>query len=125
QDVSELDRQVLKTFSESCVSCHSAANAQGKLRLDSFDAMAAGGASGPVLVPGDVGASKLYSRINSQDRATRMPPVGAALPAAKIAQIKTWIEHGAPGLPKSAAVQTTKVDFRKQVEPILRASCYE
>ena len=91
--------QVQPVLTTSCVPCHHGAKGSGGLALDSAQAVAQGGRSGPVIKPGDPSNSPLYQRIASQDKAVRMPLGGTALPEETVALIRTWIEHGAPGLP--------------------------
>ncbi len=115
--------QVSGILNASCVSCHKGTQAAGKLQLDSLAAVAKGGASGAVVVPGDSKASSLWERVSTADRALRMPPAGAPLPADQLAVLKSWIDGGAPGLPV-APVVSKAADFEHDVEPILRKSCY-
>jgi mono/diheme cytochrome c family protein len=76
-----------------CVSCHGEREAQSGLRLDSYDAALKGGDDGPVIVPGDPGASQLLAQI---ERRTRPPmPPKKHLPRAPAAVIRTWITSGA------------------------------
>lgn len=106
-----------------CVACHSAANPQGKLVLDSMEALERGGASGPVLIPGDSAASSLYQRLVVEDRTLRMPFGGKALAPELVASIKDWIDGmetaGAPTL-----VSNSPIDFHRDIEPIFKANCY-
>lgn len=80
---------------ENCYRCHSASeqSVRGGLSVDNRDALLAGGESGAAIVPGDLENSILWHAINYRDY--RMPPRGK-LPAAVIADFKTWIEMGAP-----------------------------
>ncbi|MFM7926956.1 MAG: DUF1549 domain-containing protein, partial [Pirellula sp.] len=80
---------------ESCYRCHSASeqSVRGGLSVDNREALLAGGESGAAIVPGDLENSILWHAINYRDN--RMPPRGK-LPAAVIADFKTWIEMGAP-----------------------------
>ena len=110
--------QVLQALKD-CTVCHNANMAQAKLRLDSLEAIAKGGMSGSVIKPGDSQTSMLIKRVTATDPAMRMPPTGALLKAESITTLQSWIDAGAPGLP----VQTTKVDFDKDIEPILTANC--
>jgi hypothetical protein len=112
--------RVQTILANACVSCHKGAEAAGKLRMDSLADLGKGGVSGPVVVAGDSKASSLYQRIVTTDRALRMPPAGAPLPAASANTLKQWIDAGAPGLPKAVA----EVDFTKDVQPLLEKNCY-
>ena len=73
-----------------CLECHNASAAKGKLDLSSRDSAVRGGKNGPVLVPGDLGASELYSQIEADE----MPPKHP-LPVADRKVIREWIQAGA------------------------------
>ncbi len=117
----DFQTQIQPVLKTSCVKCHTGANAGGGLSLDSAEALAHGGKTGPAIVPRDPSHSLLHQRISTTDPALRMPLGGPALPANTVALIRAWIEQGAPGLP---AVQNAGVDFVRDVRPILEANCY-
>src|SRR5258705_13586032 len=90
----QFNRDVRPILSDKCFTCHGPdpANRKTKLRFDIES-----GASG-VIVPGDPAKSKLYLRISSDNKATRMPPAYAGhdkLPQGDIELIRKWIEQGA------------------------------
>lgn len=87
---------------EQCYSCHSAEGqgTRGGLGVDTRESLLAGGESGPAIVPGKLEESLLWNAINYQD--FRMPP-RKPLPPQMIADIKQWIEMGAPD-PRSGRV---------------------
>jgi mono/diheme cytochrome c family protein len=114
--------RVQAILNESCVSCHAGDQAAGNLRLDSLEHVAAGGALGAVVVPGDSKASSLLQRVTTNDRALRMPPAGAPLAAESVAVLKAWIDAGAPGM--QAAHPPKDVDFAADVEPLLKKNCF-
>src|ERR1700734_2318644 len=91
--------QVQPILTTPCVPCHHGAKGSGGLALDSAQAIAQGGRSGPVIKPGDPSNSPLYQRIASQDKAVRMPLGGTALPEETVALVRAWIQNGAAGLP--------------------------
>ena len=82
-------------FAERCVMCHSAHGAALDLRLDSYEAALAGGASGPVLVPGDAAASELIRRLRGESL-PRMPFLSYPLAPDQIDLVVRWIEAGLP-----------------------------
>jgi len=88
---------VLPVLDRICVSCHGPEKAKGDLRLDSFAAIQAGGANGPVVVPGDSQASALIERILLPlDDYDHMPPAGKPQPTqAEIELLVRWVEAGA------------------------------
>jgi hypothetical protein len=90
---------------EKCQRCHGPEKQWAELRLDSAEALAKGGESGPVLVPGKPDESELMARVAAEDGSLRMPPEeeGPALGAEQIAALRQWIAEGAHW-PKSEAV---------------------
>ena len=83
---------------EHCYDCHSAesGSAEGKLLLDSLVAIRAGGDRGPAVVPEDPEASWLLTAVLHTDDDLKMPPRSERLPEAVIADLRKWIEMGAP-----------------------------
>ncbi|MEX0938074.1 MAG: PSD1 and planctomycete cytochrome C domain-containing protein [Pirellulales bacterium] len=76
-----------------CWKCHGPKQQKAALRLDSRDAVMAGGDSGAALVPGNVDESLLTAMITGPD--APMPPDGE-LSAKQVAVLTRWIELGAP-----------------------------
>jgi hypothetical protein len=81
-----------------CVSCHGPEKAKGGLRLDSMDAMLAGGDSGPALVAGDAERSLILQRmLLPPAHEEHMPPEGKPQPMpGEVWRVKAWIAAGAP-----------------------------
>jgi hypothetical protein len=86
------------TLRAECYRCHSAGaeKLRGGLRLDSREAMLAGGDSGPAVVPGRSGESLLIEALRHEG-GLAMPPKKARLPEGTIADFVTWVDLGAPG----------------------------
>ena len=83
------EADVLPILQAKCVMCHGAAP-QGKLDLRSQQAILNGGASGPVVVPGESGKSLLLTKVVTR----QMPPGNVKLTEAEIDQIRMWIDKG-------------------------------
>ena len=115
---------VLQILADQCVKCHNASQSAGGLRLDSLEGLVNGGVSGAAVVPHNSAASLLYKRITSMDRTLRMPPAGAPLASDRVSAIKEWIDTGAAGRTFTCS-SPEKIEFARDVEPILKASCYE
>ncbi|RBP48266.1 concanavalin A-like lectin/glucanase superfamily protein [Roseimicrobium gellanilyticum] len=81
-----------------CYDCHGAKKDKGGLRLDSRDAMLAGGDSGPLFVPGAPEKSLLIQSLmhTTPETELHMPKDGAKLEEGRIADFKKWIADGAP-----------------------------
>ena len=81
-----------------CTSCHGRTKHKGGLRLDSLEAMLAGGDAGPALVPGDPGASLFLQRAKLPlEHEDHMPPEGKPQPSAEeLAVLEAWIASSAP-----------------------------
>jgi len=77
-------------FVRSCAACHNAAAKIMGLQTTLFTTLMAGGQNGPVVVPGDPDASKLWQMISTN----KMPATGP-LPAAEQEIVRKWIAEGA------------------------------
>jgi hypothetical protein len=91
---------------EHCQECHSGDEVNGGLRVDSRDALLAGGDSGPAVAPGQPSESLLLAALRHDG--FEMPPSGR-LPDAVIDDFTAWIRAGA-------------IDPRAGGAPIPRAS---
>lgn len=89
------ENRIRPVLAENCYKCHGENKQKGGLRLDNLGYMLEGGSNGPVLVPGDAVASHIYKSVSYEDPEYEMPPDGK-LPDHQIADIKRWIEMGAP-----------------------------
>ncbi len=89
------EAKIRPVLANSCYECHSAKKQQFGLRLDSRDALMKGGDSGSVLTPGKVDESRLWKVLQHDPLDTQMPPK-SKLSDATLADIRTWIEMGAP-----------------------------
>ena len=87
-------RRVAPLLTTRCVQCHGAAKARGGLRLDSRGGLLKGGDQGPALVPGKAGDSLLLQQVSGAKPA--MPRKGVPLTPQQIADLKKWIDDGAP-----------------------------
>lgn len=100
-DVAHFERTIRPLLVEHCGACHGPdeESVRGGLVLTDVDSILRGGDSGPVLVPGDPGASALYQAITYADPEFAMPPSGP-LSDAEIESVRLWIERGAvmPGV---------------------------
>lgn len=86
--------RVLDTY---CVGCHGEEKHKAGLRLDSREAILAGGESGPAVVPGEPEESRLLQRMSLPlDDDDHMPPDGNPQPAPEEVQlVHEWILEGA------------------------------
>jgi uncharacterized membrane protein/mono/diheme cytochrome c family protein len=100
-----------------CVACHSAEKPKGKLRLDSFVALLAGGAGGAVVQPGRSAESELIKRLLLPlDHDDHMPPEGKPQPTPEeIALLRWWIDAGADGV-KTVAELNPNPDIARLIE---------
>ncbi len=80
---------------EKCATCHGPKLQQGRLRVDSREALLKGGANGPTLVPGDPEASPLIRALSHMDPGLKMPPDRKLRPD-QIADLTAWVKMGAP-----------------------------
>jgi hypothetical protein len=105
------DEDVLPVLRQHCTNCHGNDKQKGDLNLASYAAMQKGGSSGAVVVPGDVGKSRIYT-LTAHVEEPKMPPSGNKVPDAQINLLKLWVEQGgrenagskAPVAAKTAAI---------------------
>lgn len=89
--------EVRAIMAHSCYSCHSEEKVRGDLKLDSREAVFAGGESGPIIVPGSASESEFVRRISlPKGHDDVMPSKGKLLTEKEIALISLWIDKGAP-----------------------------
>src|SRR5438093_8458185 len=93
EDLKFFEAKVRPVLAARCVKCHGAAQQKGKLRLDSREAVLAGGESGPAVVSGKPEDSLLVEAINRQS--LEMPP-DAPLKDNEIDVLTEWIRRGLP-----------------------------
>lgn len=93
----EFSLVVLPVLDAKCITCHGPSKRKGKLRLDSGQAILAGGSEGPAIVPGDPAASLIMQRIRLPlDDEEHMPPSDhEQLTPKEIGVLETWIAGGA------------------------------
>lgn len=84
-------------FDQKCVSCHGEEKQKGRLRMDTYEALLAGGKEGDLFEPGDGEGSNLLFRVHLPlDDEEHMPPEGKKqLEPHEIEIITWWIDSGA------------------------------
>jgi cytochrome c553 len=121
-------------FAAHCYECHGAAKSRSELRLDRKALALKGGASGPVIVPGNSEASLVVRRLLGLDGEDSMPFERDRLAPPQIALIRAWIDQGAhwpdepiaPAAPSGEAGPTAKHwAYVKPVRPVLPAVTHE
>ncbi|QDV21793.1 PSD1 and planctomycete cytochrome C domain-containing protein [Aureliella helgolandensis] len=109
-DYEYFERKIRPLLSEHCYECHSASaqTVHGSLKLDSAQALNAGGDSGAAVVAGDSDASLLIQSIRYEGD-YEMPPQGK-LAEQDILELTRWVEQGAyfpPAMPGSHTAENT------------------
>jgi hypothetical protein len=117
------EKDVLPILVSNCAisGCHNPGFAQDGVLLDNYvNVMLTGD-----VRPGNPLGSDLYQVIVSTDINKRMPPLPrAALSAAQITTIRTWIEQGAKNLAcNSTSCDTSVVRYSTSIIPILQNKC--
>ncbi len=95
---SELADQIQPLLRHHCVRCHGPNDAKGALNLSTSAGLARGGESGAAVVPGNLEASLLWTKVEAGE----MPP-DKPLGAEEQQVLRAWIAGGASGLEASAA----------------------
>jgi hypothetical protein len=102
--------QIEPILKAQCYECHGEKKARGKLRLHVRDLALKGGATGPLLVPGDSAKSYLVQRLLGEGGEDRMPLDEDPLTAEQTAVIRAWIDQGAEWPAPAGAAPTQTVE---------------
>ncbi len=94
KDAEFFELQIRPLLVAKCIECHGDQKQEAKLRLDSREALLAGGESGPALVPGDPEKSLLIAAVHYRGDAVQMPPKGK-MDEEKIGLLTRWVKSGA------------------------------
>src|SRR5262245_34267531 len=102
----DFEKDIIPIFRRSCLSCHSATEAQSDLVLESPQTILKGGAEGPAVVPGKGSDSRLI-KLASKQKEPFMPPPdndvkAKPLTPQELGLLKLWIDQGAKGAVKCA-----------------------
>ncbi len=103
-DTDHFEQRIRPLLIANCIDCHGPDKQKGGLRLDSRPGWQSGGDSGPAVVPGKIEESPLWRAVTYHDRDLKMPPK-RKLKESEVADLKLWIESGAPD-PRSEAAAT-------------------
>lgn len=109
------EKEIAPIIKDKCVRCHGANRQSGKLRLDTFNQMAKGGANGPLVRGTNPRNSLLVLRMATPNDKLRMPKGGAALPKEQIELIAKWVSQGSPydGTDRDSMIGTSPPDKPK------------
>lgn len=119
-------KDIKPILEQNCLKCHGSEKPKGKLSLETRAKAIAGGENGTALVPGKPTDSRLYSStILPADHDDVMPPQPKEkrLTAAQTGLLKAWIEAGAPWPDEVKLAAVKRVDFVKDIQPILEFNC--
>ena len=94
KDAEFFEQQIRPLLVAHCTECHGDRKQEAKLRLDSREALLAGGESGPALVPGDPEKSLLIAAVHYKADVAQMPPKGK-MDDEKIKKLTRWVQSGA------------------------------
>lgn len=123
-DKIDFRKDIKPTLEVHCLSCHGAEKPKGDLRLDTRENAIKGGDDGTSLVPGKPSESPLYTTtILPADHDDAMPPKGERLPKDQTEKLRIWVEQGAEWPAGDVLKQVKKIDFVKDIQPILEFNC--
>ena len=124
EDIIDFSRQVKPILESTCLSCHNSDNIKGELLLDTRAHAIDGGEYGTALTPGDPDESALYTlTILDPDDEDIMPPKGDPLTGEQTDILKIWIEQGATWPDEEILKTVQRLDFVKDVQPVLELNC--
>jgi hypothetical protein len=101
-------RDIKPLLARNCYACHGCEKQRAGLRLDTAKAALEGGNSGPVILRGKSGESRIIHAVMGTNDVTQMPPKGKKLTEGEVALLKRWIDEGAKAPADEVAQQTGK-----------------
>jgi formylglycine-generating enzyme required for sulfatase activity len=120
----DFEAQVKPILQMYCLKCHGAERPKGGLSMDTREHALKGGEKGIDLVPGEPLKSKIYtSTILPATDDDVMPPKGEKLSKIQADILKDWIGQGAKWPEGLTLRGIKKVDFAKDIQPILEFNC--
>ena len=123
-DPVDFSREVKPILESACLSCHGPEKPKGGLSIHTRAATIAGGDIGDTLVPGKPMESSLYTlTILPPDDDDIMPPKGDPLTKDQTEILRRWIEEGAEWPVEVTLEQTQRVEFVRDVQPVLEFNC--
>ncbi len=118
------EKQVQPVLASACLSCHGEKKPKGELQLHTHAGLLEGGEYGKVVVPGKPDESSLYTTtVLPPDDDDIMPPKGEPLTADQANVLKEWIAAGAKWPEGVVIEQVRRIDFVKDIKPILETAC--
>lgn len=117
---------VAPIFTKYCVGCHNDADREGKLTLETYEGLLAGGERGAVVTAEQPDLSRLVRMLTGKAEPV-MPPEGNEAPTAEeIQSIVAWVAAGARGpsgaAPDPANLVTPKVELLKPARQTLQSA---
>lgn len=123
-DKIDFSLDVKPLLESTCLSCHGPEKPKGDLQLMTRALAIKGGENGPSLVPGKPTESKLYtSTILPAGHDDIMPPKGDTLTKTQAEVLRKWIEQGAEWPANVTLAKVQRIDFVKDIQPILELNC--
>lgn len=104
------DDHVKPVLRQKCFTCHNPDKKSGDLDLTNYTNLMQGGASGPVIEPGDAASSYLYMLITHESEPF-MPPESPKMPDEMIETVRKWIDGGVLENTGSKALGSKKKKF--------------
>ena len=117
-------KDVKPILESACLSCHGPEKPKGGLSIHNRGAAIVGGDSGTSIVPGKPEESLLYTlTILPPDDDDIMPPKGDPLTHEQTETLRQWILDGAEWPIEIVLEPTRRVEFVRDVQPILELHC--
>jgi len=123
----DFNKDIKPILEQNCIKCHGAEQKKGGLRLQTkADALKGGDSGEPAFVAGNSAKSPLYTSTvlpASDDKAMPPQPKNPALSKAQTDLLKAWIDQGAKWPDDAKLVAVKRVEFVKDIRPILEFNC--
>ena len=119
-------KDIKPILEQNCTKCHGEEQKKGGLRLHTKADAMKGGDEGAALVPGQPDKSPLYTLTilpDEDDKVMPPRPKNPRLTKAETDLLKAWIEQGAKWPDDVKLTVSRKIEFVKDIQPILEFNC--
>lgn len=126
EDSVDFLKHIKPILESTCINCHDEEEAKGDVQFHTKETAlnVLSEAEGHSLVPGDPEQSGIYwTTVLPEDDDLIMPPKGNVLAKSQTDKIKAWIEGGAPWPDGVVLKSTPRIEFVKNIQPILEQNC--
>ncbi len=119
-------KDIYPIFKEKCFSCHGPEKQKGSYRIDTKDGAFKAGDNGFNIIPNHSERAPIILMLAGQiDEMLMPPPKADPLTTEEIGLVRAWVDQGAVWPDGPIQEYIKKIDFVRDVQPVLQKACFE